>query len=535
MPPSSDPVGHAENSVLRLRKIARGGALMLAGSGIEAAFGFGLAIVAGRLLGKHDFGLFNLAWQIIALSLILSELGLPVSVMRSVAVLDGEDDPEGAKGAALGGTVLSALLGILLALVLIFGAKPLATRVFQKADLASILPIMAIQLPLVGVMTTMMRITQARATMRYRVMVEKILLPGLRLLLIGLALASGARLKGAAWGSTIACALTLAIAVHLTWGVMQQAWGSARPRWRELGPVAMYAVPLVLSSLALFGRRRGIMIVLGAVGSGGQVGLYAAAERAAITAAMGLNAIGAIFSPIAADLYNRGQHGDLHAILKASAAWIVMVVLPGALLLALCAPEVLSAFGRDFPEAAIALTVLAVAQIINCTYGSVDYLIAMSAKQWIAVVDLSLFAFVSMGLTYCLVPKMGVVGAAIAGAVGLLGPRTVRLIQVAVLLRMTPFGWGHLRVSLAVLPSTLLALLWRSFLRPVLPTYAFWWLLLPTYAALYLLMLSIVAPRELNALRAAILARRTAFKPHPAEGLEGEPGIGRVRARSDSE
>jgi O-antigen/teichoic acid export membrane protein len=504
--PSPPPDPQAAAS--RLGKIARGGVLMLGGSGIEAALGFALAVVAGRWLGKHDYGLFSLGWQVITLSVILSEVGLPMAVLRYVAVYDGEQDPEGAKGAAYGGTLFAGLLGGAIAAVLFAGTHRVAEHVFHKPDLALILPIMAVQLPIVAVTTMLMRVTQARGTMRYRVLVEKILLPSSRLILVGLLLAAGFGLVGAAWGSTVACTVSLVAATYMALGVMRRAWGAARPRWRELRPVLLYAIPLVLSALALFGRRRGVILALGVSGTAGDIGLYSAAERAALAGALGLNAIGAIFSPIAADLYNRKHYDELHQILKTSTAWIVMVVLPAAVLLALCAPEVLAAFGKDFPEAAVALTILAAAQIISCTYGSVDYLFAMAGKQWVAVIDLTFFAFVAMGLAYYLTPKMGVAGAAIAGAVGLLGPRTARMTEVAVLIRMNPFGPGHLRVAACAVPPAVLAVAWHLCLRTYLPAHAFVWLLIPAYAALYLLLLPLLAPHELDGLLSVIRERR---------------------------
>ena len=512
-PPAASAPGEVHAPSSRLGKVARGGVLMLGGSGVEAVFGYALALVAARLLGKHDFGLLNIGWQAITLAVIVSELGVPMAVMRYVAVHDGENDAAGAKGAAFSGTAFAGALGVLIALVLAVGARTVAERFFHKPDLAPILPIMALQLPIVAVSVTLLRVTQARGTMRYRVLVEKLLLPASRLLFIGLLVGLGFGLKGAAWGSTLACLTCLAAAAYFTAALARRAWGAARPRWRELFRVLAYAVPLVLSAVALFGRRRGIILALGISGTAGDVGLYAAAERTALAGAMGLNAIGSIFSPIAADLYHRKQHAELHGILKTSAAWIVMVVLPGAVFLAFFASEVMGTFGKDFPAGYVALAILAAAQIVNCTFGSVDYLFAMAAKQWIAVIDLSVFALASMGLTFWLAPRYGVVGAAVAGAIGLLGPRATRVVEVAVLMRMNPFGAGHLRIAACVIPSALLALVWREVFAGVVPAHAFWWLFAPAYVVLYLALLPVLAREELNGLLSVVRRRRRRGAP----------------------
>jgi len=219
------------------------------------------------------------------------------------------------------------------------------------------------------------------------------------------------------------------------------------------------------------------------------------------------------FHYIAADLYHRKQHAELHGILKTSAAWIVMVVLPGAVFLAFFASEVMGTFGKDFPAGYVALAILAAAQIVNCTFGSVDYLFAMAAKQWIAVIDLSVFALASMGLTFWLAPRYGVVGAAVAGAIGLLGPRATRVVEVAVLMRMNPFGAGHLRIAACVIPSALLALVWREVFAGVVPAHAFWWLFAPAYVVLYLALLPVLAREELNGLLSVVRRRRRRGAP----------------------
>jgi len=497
--------------------------LMLGGSAFEAVFVYAMAVVVARLLGKADFGIFSLGISAIGLNVILYELGIPTAVMRYVAVYDGENDPARAKGTAISGTLLSGTLGLAGGVVLALLAKPIAHRVFGKPELAPILPIMALQLPALSGMAALLRVTQARGTMRYRVLVEKFVVPVSRLLFVATLVSLGHGLIGAAWGASIACVLGLVAALFVTVRIARRAWGSVRPRY-EAWSVVVYAFPLMLASLALYARNRGITLALGVVGSSGEVGVFAAADRTAIIAAMGLNAVGAIFAPIAADLYNRNEHAELQGILKTGAAWIAMAVLPVELFLIICGREVMGTFGKGFLEGYICLAILAGAQLVSCLFGSVNVLLAMCAKQWLMVVDLVVFAAASMGLASILVPRIGVVGAAVAAALGILGPRVTRLVEVAVLMRMSPFGVGHLKVAASAVVPVGLLVAWRWLFPGTLSHFLFLPLAVPAYLLLYVASLQLGARKEFGEL-VTILKQRRERAAGPAADEEGTPPV----------
>lgn len=488
---------------------------MLGGSSFEAAFMYAAAIVVARLLGPDNFGIFQLGVSAIGLNVILYELGLPTAILRYVAIYDGENDAARAKGTAVGGAVLCGGLGLIGAAVLALLADPIARGIFHKPALAPILPIMALQLPALGAMAALLRATQARGTMRYRVLVEKIAVPVSRLVLIVLLVVLGTGLVGAAWGASLGCVVGLGLALLFAGRMARKAWGSARPR-PELRQLVSYAFPLMLVSIALYARNRGITLALGVVGSSAQVGVFAAADRTAIVAGMGLNAVGAIFAPFAADLYNRQEHAELHRILKKAAAWIVMAVLPVELFLVVCAPQVMSTFGKGFLEGYVCLMILAGAQVISCLFGSVNILLAMCGKQWLMLVDLVLFALISIGLGSILVPRMGVIGGAIAAAIGILGPRVTRLIEVAVLMRMSPFGVGHLKVAACAMVPIGLMLAWRELFPGTLAHPLFLPAAVPLYLLLYVATLQLGAREELGELVAILKQRRTRASREPA-------------------
>jgi hypothetical protein len=118
---------------------------------------------------------------------------------------------------------------------------------------------------------------------------------------------------------------------------------------------------------------------------------------------------------------------------------------------------------------------------------------------------------------------VGVVGAAIAAVVGVLGPRVTRLIEVAVLMRMTPFGMGHLRAAAcAVVPIGLL-LGWRWFFPGTLTHVLFLPLAVPLYLALYVATLQLGARKEFGELVATLRRRRAPRPGFPAKEDELPP------------
>ncbi|MBA7639334.1 hypothetical protein ES703_46992 [subsurface metagenome] len=100
------------------------------------------------------------------------------------------------------------------------------------------------------------------------------------------------------------------------------------------------------------------------------VGVYSAAALIAAQLPIFLNSLNGIFSPVIADFYGRDQMQQLNSLLKVTAKWTFSLTLPAFIVIILC-PEIMKLFGWKFAAGWPALVVLAVAQLLHISTGSV--------------------------------------------------------------------------------------------------------------------------------------------------------------------
>ena len=76
----------------------------------------------------------------------------------------------------------------------------------------------------------------------------------------------------------------------------------------------------------------------------------------------------------------------------------------------------LGLFGAEFTTGYVVLLILLAGQVINAMAGSVGYLMTMTGYQNQAAWIIGMSTLVNVGLNAVLIPKLGIVGAAIATA-----------------------------------------------------------------------------------------------------------------------
>ncbi|KYZ85958.1 hypothetical protein A3Q32_19270 [Alcanivorax sp. KX64203] len=160
------------------------------------------------------------------------------------------------------------------------------------------------------------------------------------------------------------------------------------------------------------------------------LGLFKSSQQTAMLIGFILIVINAIFPPRFASLYHQGQMAALGRLARQGALLGAVVAAP-LLLLCLVFPNwVLSWFGEGFQDGAPLLRIIALAQLVNVSTGSVGFLLNMTGHERlmrnIALTcnALGLLAF------FVLIPPFGALGAALALAFVLVLQNLVALLFV---------------------------------------------------------------------------------------------------------
>jgi O-antigen/teichoic acid export membrane protein len=181
-----------------------------------------------------------------------------------------------------------------------------------------------------------------------------------------------------------------------------------------------------------------------------EVGLYQAASQSAILFGIILGAFGTIFMPMIVDLYHRKELERLDELFKVSTKWGLYLSLPLFLVLWFAPAEVLAGiFGAGFEAGAPTLKILAVAQLINVSTGTVGPMLIMTGhqKQWLAISASMLV--LNLALSTLLIPRFGISGAAVASGCALTGLFVLGLAAIKRLLGVWPYDWRYLKGAAA--------------------------------------------------------------------------------------
>jgi O-antigen/teichoic acid export membrane protein len=248
------------------------------------------------------------------------------------------------------------------------------------------------------------------------------------------------------------------------WRRLTQGFGALPPEPGEVADLLRYGAPrapAALLSQLLFWTD---LFVLARFADSSEVGVYAAAVRAAQVILLFLISVNYVFSPFVADLHARGERPRLDALFKSLTRWMLAATLPIFIVLAVVPGTALRLFGEGFGAGRTALLILLAGQLVNVATGSVGFILIMVGRTgWDLVINAAAVVG-SATAAALLVPRYGIEGAAVAGAVTLAVSNLCRLVLVWRFLRIQPFTSDHLRLLVPTAAGAIAAWLVHTLL-----------------------------------------------------------------------
>ena len=190
-------------------------------------------------------------------------------------------------------------------------------------------------------------------------------------------------------------------------------------------------------------QRLGIVLVSATLGPS-HAAVYAAVTRFLVFGQLGSQAITAAVQPQIGSLMVQEDHEGAQHIYQVSTCWLVLLCWPFYLGLAVFAGQIPQIFGNGYDAGTSVLVVLAIAMLFATSAGMVDAVLAMAGKTTWTLMNASLALVVNVGLTLLLLPHLGILGAAIGWATGIVLNNVLPLTQLAVSMKLHPFGRGPL-------------------------------------------------------------------------------------------
>jgi O-antigen/teichoic acid export membrane protein len=382
-----------------------------------------------------------------------ADTGLVRMIARSRGLGQVRDIRPALAGALVPVVAVAAAFGLAVTL-----AAPQLARIFGGDNhveaIATYLRILAPFLPLSAAYWTLASATRGFGTMIPSVVIDKLAKPAAQPLLVVAAITGG--LGPAALA--LAWASPAAVAVVPTgwwlWRLLRRAERDhglvpARDRRELFREFWRFTLPRALASWFRVAEQWLDVLLVGALISPRAAGIYAAATRLLQMGNYVALAIAQVAEPMFSELLAGRRSDRARGVFQTATAWLMTVSWPPYLALAIFAPVVLRLFGPAYVEGATVVTVLALARILATGVGPVDIVLLMAGRSSLSSMNAAAALSANVALNLVLIPRYGLVGAALAWVVSTAINNLAPLAQVWRSLRMHPFGTGFRHVAAA--------------------------------------------------------------------------------------
>jgi len=382
--------------------------------------------LVARLLGSAVLGIFGLAWATMDLLSKFSTLGFDYSAIAFIAKAEGTGDRASSRQVRKTALRVSFTSSVLLAIGGFFLVWNFGATAGLRLEFVRPCAVMLLALPGVTLYRVNTALSRGMTVMHHdiysRGLTESL---GTAAALL-VAFACGARALAPELAG-IAGTLASGLVAFVLARKLFMAKGTDHPPNDKLVPSLLRAsAPIALYDLLNIGIMRIDVILLGwFVGRAPGVtletlGIYAAAVEVGSGLRKVSQSFTPIFTPIVARQIGAGQIREAEASYGYLARWMLAILLPAVVVLALAGGAIMSLFGPAFYRGGLWTAIIGAGCALNA-FVSLGETILMVERPNLNLLNSSLAFISAVGLNLVLIPAYGALGAAL----GVLGPYVV--------------------------------------------------------------------------------------------------------------
>jgi O-antigen/teichoic acid export membrane protein len=160
-------------------------------------------------------------------------------------------------------------------------------------------------------------------------------------------------------------------------------------------------------------------IMLGAIKSEYEVGIYSVALKLAAILGIPLMAMNGVMATKLAQYWKNGDHSATKSLVYRSSQIIFFCSVPIAILIVIFSEKILFLFGNEFGSGNLALMILVAGQLISALCVSVGNFLQMTGAEKVFQRIVMLSLVINAAFNYLLIPTYGMTGAAIASSISI--------------------------------------------------------------------------------------------------------------------
>ncbi len=457
-----------------VHSISRQSSVFLIGTLFTVAAGYLFKIYLARTLGAEALGIYTLGMTAGGLVSIVGAAGVPQTASRFVAIYAGTGQARKLTRFLLFGALTLLLTNALVAGLMVAGRRWIADRLYHTPALARYMHFFA-AIMVLGALTTFLGQALAgyKDVARRTVITNFIGTPFTMVASVAL-LSLGLGLWGYLAAQVGSALLVLGLLARAVWQLTPRP--SSQPLSVQTARVPLFEKEVLSFAFVLFGMQaleftssQSDRIMLGIYLNVREVGIYSVAATMVAFVGLFLQSINQIFAPTIAELFAKGEHDMLMRLYQTLTKWSLGLTIPLALGIMIFAKPLMGVFGPDFREGWPVLAIATVGQLVSCGVGSVGLLLLMSDQQNRMVRAQAITVILTLGLNFLLIPRIGLIGAAIASAATNVSLNLLWFRDVRKRLKLFPSARGYISLLLPTAATLLVLLMVRQFLKLPVP------------------------------------------------------------------
>jgi stage V sporulation protein B len=433
----------SSRSLRSLSKIAKESSIGTVASYLGILINYGLVWVLTHALTPDEFGVFSLGQSILGFSLVFVLLGTPKALDRFIPQYRALGEI-GKVRSLIGG--VSKWVGVTSALVmlLLFFLSPWLSVELSEPRLASAMQVLLLSIPAIAVQQNLSAVFLGFKNLRYRVLIERILIPVVKGLMALIILWLGLGLRGWLWAFSIASLVGSAVSL---WLFNRKVWYDVRTQPAEcvdFTQVLAYAWPLSISSVLSLVVGKMDILLLGYYRSSSEVGILRVYVYVVALVGVIKTSFEQIFKPVASELSAKGDLSEFSALYKRVAKWLFHLSFAVLLLFLILGRDLMNLlFPGEYLVGFSPLIIILASRSVNAAFGTEGMVLEASGRTRLSLLNMLLMLSSNFVIDVVLIPRYGILGAAVGmGAATVIGS-LAGLIEIYVLYRLQPFGWRH--------------------------------------------------------------------------------------------
>jgi O-antigen/teichoic acid export membrane protein len=393
-----------------VRDVLRGAGVVYVGLVLE----MGLAFIAQRFaavyLSVSGFGNLISGTALLNVGAVLAGLGFTQGLARYLPRVERNQQRPLARYAL----ALVIPASLVVAIPVVVFADLIARNIFSEPSLTASLRVFGAVIPFAALMNLGIGGTRGQKISRFQVYVKNIFHPGIRFVLITVAVVVGASQLGYAAGYAVPFVLAGVLAVTLFWRTLPDE--SDAQGARAVFPAFLrYSLPFTVSGLAGFVYRSlDIFLLLYFVGNRA-VGVYGVAYALAQLIGMFSTAFDFLSTPVSSQLEKEDEIGEAISVQTTIARWLTILSISFLVPMVAFAGEFLGLIYRPaYASAAPTLAVLLIGFAFKGVLLTHTPIIEALGKSKLSAFNTTSAAVVNLVANLILIPQYGAYGAAVA-------------------------------------------------------------------------------------------------------------------------